>query len=444
MAKERIGIMGGTFNPIHQGHIDMARAAAAQEKLDHVLFLPTGNPPHKREGVADAEDRFRMMAAAVAPEPLFVPSRLEIDRTGTTYTIDTLTLLKEKYPKAQLYYIIGADTLLELCHWREYQQVLQLCTFLVCPRRDSASPEALAAEQERLTALGGSFIWVDMPAVDVSSTEVRQTLARRWIPELLPPAVVAYIRAAGLYGIRTALPLGRQWLDQLWQALSLKRFAHSLCVAYTARYLACIHELDPVQAECAGLLHDCAKCLPLEEMQRICHAHALTQDASLLASGNLLHALVGAHLAGERYQDCAKCLPLEEMQRICHAHALTQDASLLASGNLLHALVGAHLAGERYQISDPDVLRAIACHTTGKVGMSPLDMVVYLADKIEPSRAPYPGLDQVRTEASHSLPCAMLLSLEGTARHVRKGGKPLHPATQAVMDWLRAQSQTQK
>ena len=397
MAKERIGIMGGTFNPIHQGHIDMARAAAAQEKLDHVLFLPTGNPPHKREGVADAEDRFRMMAAAVAQEPLFVPSRLEIDRAGTTYTIDTLTLLKEKYPKAQLYYIIGADTLLELCHWREYQQVLQLCTFLVCPRRDSASPEALAAEQERLTALGGCFIWVDMPAVDVSSTEVRQTLARRWIPELLPPAVVAYIRAAGLYGIRTALPLGRQWLDQLWQALSLKRFAHSLCVAYTARYLACIHELDPVQAECAGLLHD-----------------------------------------------CAKCLPLEEMQRICHAHALTQDASLLASGNLLHALVGAHLAGERYQVSDPDVLRAIACHTTGKVGMSPLDMVVYLADKIEPSRASYSGLDQVRTEASRSLPCAMLLSLEGTARHVRKGGKPLHPATQAVMDWLRAQSQTQK
>lgn len=397
MAKERIGIMGGTFNPVHQGHIDMARAAAAQERLDHVLFLPTGNPPHKREGVADAEDRFRMMAAAVAQEPLFVPSRLEIDRAGTTYTIDTLTLLKEKYPKAQLYYIIGADTLLELCHWRNYQQVLGLCTFLVCPRRESAAPEALAAEQERLTALGGSFIWVDMPPVDVSSTQVRQTLSRRWIPELLPPAVVAYIRAGGLYGIRSALPLGHVWLDQLWQTLSLKRFAHSLCVAYTARYLACIHELDPVQAECAGLLHD-----------------------------------------------CAKCLPLEEMQRICHAHVLTHDASLLSSGNLLHALVGAHLAAQRYQATDPDVLRAIACHTTGKVGMSPLDMVVYLADKIEPSRAPYPGLEQVRAEAARSLPRAMLLSLEGTARHVRKGGKPLHPTTQAVIDWLRAQPQTQK
>lgn len=82
MAKERIGIMGGTFNPVHQGHVDMARAAAAQENLDKVLFLPTGNPPHKHEGVVDAEDRYRMVASAIAQEPAMVPSRLELERSG--------------------------------------------------------------------------------------------------------------------------------------------------------------------------------------------------------------------------------------------------------------------------------------------------------------------------------------------------------------------------
>ena len=154
--------------------------------------------------------------------------------------------------------------------------------------------------------------------------------------------------------------------------------------------------LDPVKAEAAGLLHD-----------------------------------------------CAKCLPLPEMQRICREHALTQDTSLLESGNLLHSIAGAYLAGSQYHMNDPDVLQAIACHTTGKVGMTELDMAVFLADKIEPSRAPYTfaGAGAGRCRALPASGYAML-SLEGTAKYVKKGGKPLHPASQAVADWLRASGQT--
>lgn len=391
MAKERIGIMGGTFNPIHQGHIDMARAAAAQENLDKVLFLPTGNPPHKHEGVVDAEDRYRMVASAIAQESSMVPSRVELERSGVIYTVDTLTLLKEKYPKAQFYYIIGADTLMELKHWRNYEKVLTLCTFLVCPRMGSASPLEMESERKRLTEMGGSFSYIRMLPVDTASTQIRNALAEGKEPPLLPPVVMEYIRARGLYGVESRLHLGQAWLEKLWEALSLKRFAHSLGVAFTARRLALIHGIDPIQAETAGLLHD-----------------------------------------------CAKCLPLEEMQRICQTHALTQDPALLESGNLLHSVAGAFLAASSYHVSDPDVLRAISCHTTGKVGMNPLDMIVYLADKIEPGRAPYPLLEQVRAAALLSLPRAMLLSLEGTAKYVKKGGKPLHPTTQAVVDWLRS------
>ena len=396
MAKERIGIMGGTFNPVHQGHIDMAHAAAAQAKLDSVLFLPTGNPPHKREGVVDAEDRYRMAAAAIAQDEVLTPSRLELDREGVIYTVDTLTILKDKYPRAQLFYIIGMDTLMELQHWRDYERVLTLCTFLVCPRQGAASYQTIEAERERLTSLGGSFIYVNMPPVNVSSTAVREALAAGQEPALLPPAVLEYIRACGLYGMHTELPMGHDWLQQLWEALSLKRFAHSLCVAFTARRLALLHGFDPVKAEAAGLLHD-----------------------------------------------CAKCLPLEDMQRICQEHHLTRDNTLLGSGNLLHSVAGAYLAEKVYHMDDPEVLQAIACHTTGKPGMTELDMAVFLADKIEPSRASYPTLEQVRAAAALSLPRAMLLSLEGTAKYVRKGGKTLHPASQATADWLRTVIQTQ-
>lgn len=175
-------------------------------------------------------------------------------------------------------------------------------------------------------------------------------------------------------------------------ALTSSVSAHSLCVAFTARRLALLHGLDPVKAEAAGLLHDCAKCLPLPEMQRICR---------------------GARAdAGTR--PCWK------------------------AATCFIPLPGAYLAGSQYHMNDPDVLQAIACHTTGKVGMTELDMAVFLADKIEPSRAPYPSLEQVRAAATLSLPRAMLLSLEGTAKYVKKGGKPLHPASQAVADWLRA------
>ena len=97
MAKERIGIMGGTFNPIHTGHIRMALAAKEQAGLDRVLVVPTGNPPHKQH-IAPAEDRWKMVCAACAQEEALTPSRIELDREGVIYTVDTLTLLREEYP----------------------------------------------------------------------------------------------------------------------------------------------------------------------------------------------------------------------------------------------------------------------------------------------------------------------------------------------------------
>ncbi len=389
MAKERIGIMGGTFDPVHQGHIRMAQCALESLHLDRVLMLPSGNPPHKPD-ITPAEDRYRMVCAACAGLTGLEPCREEVDRQGVIYTVDTLSILHEKYPKAELYYIIGADTLMELHKWRTYEKVLSLCTFLICPRSWNYTPKQLDEERKRLTALGGKLILLDMDLVDVSSTEVRQAIREGESTPHLPVQVRQYAQSAGLYGAPLRIPEGPRWLAMLFEDLSVKRFSHTLAVADTARRLALLHGLDPVKAEMAGLLHD-----------------------------------------------CAKCLPLKEMQRIARENGLTEDASILESGALLHSVVGAYLAQTKYGCTDAEVIAAILSHTTGQPGMSKLAMAVWLADTIEPTRTPYPLLDKTRMLAGLSLEKAMITSLEGTLQHVRKKGESVHPATAETLNWLK-------
>ena len=389
MAKERIGIMGGSFDPIHQGHIRMAQHALESQQLDRVLMLPSGNPPHKPD-ITPAEHRWRMVCAACAGIPGLISCREELDRTGVIYTVDTLSRLQEKYPKAELFYLIGADMLMRLHRWYRLEEVLQMCTFIVFPRTSAYTPQQLNDERKKLTAMGARILLMDMEVLDASSTDARQAIQEGGSTPQLPIAVRQYAQAAGLYGAELRIPQGPKWLEMLFQDLTVKRFAHTLAVADTARRLALLHGLDPLKAEIAGLLHD-----------------------------------------------CAKCLPLEEMQRIARENHLTEDESILASGALLHSVVGAYLARTKYGCEDDEVIQAILSHTTGKAGMTRLDMAVWLADTIEPTRAPYPLLDKTRMLAGLSLEKAMITSLEGTLQHVRKKGDAVHPATLETLDHLK-------
>ena len=390
MAKERIGILGGTFDPIHQGHIHMAQRALESQMLDQVLMLPSGNPPHKPD-ITPAEHRWRMLCAACAGIPGLTPCREELDRSGVIYTVDTLSRLQEKYPKAEFFYLIGADMLMRLHRWHRLEEVLQMCTFIVFPRTSTYTPQQLMDERRQLTDRGGRILLMDMDVLNASSTDARQAILEGESTPQLPVTVRQYAQTAGLYGAELRIPEGPQWLEMLFADLSVKRFSHTLAVADTARRLALLHGLDPIKAEIAGLLHD-----------------------------------------------CAKCLPLEEMQRIARENHLTEDASILESGALLHSVVGAYLARTKYGCTDDEVIQAILSHTTGRAGMTQLDMAVWLADTIEPTRAPYPLLDKTRMLASLSLEKAMITSLEGTLQHVRKKGYAVHPATAQTLDWLKS------
>jgi len=194
----------------------------------------------------------------------------------------------------------------------------------------------------------------------------------------------------GLSGETIDPALRRFWMEKLSAALTPSRFEHSLSVAKYARHLAGVHGICQRQAEEAGLLHD-----------------------------------------------CAKCMPLKEMRRIAEEHSLTDDPDLLSSGALLHSLVGAWVARNEYGMADPEVLDAISYHNTGHAGMSRLAMCVCLADSIEPTRESYPLLEQIRAFSEVSLEGALLLSLESTAAHVRSRGKFLHPRTRDTIAWLK-------
>ena len=196
---QHIGLMGGSLNPIHCGHLNMGRAALESGVVEQVLFLPSGNPPHKRTGLEDKRHRLAMVRLAVQGEACMDVCTEEIDREGVIYTVDTLTILREKMPGCRFHYLIGADTLRVLHTWRRAEDVIRLCAFLVIMR--PGEDEALVLEAaERWREKGADISFLPACMMDISSTEIRRRLASGCSLEgLVPAAVEAYIRENGLY-----------------------------------------------------------------------------------------------------------------------------------------------------------------------------------------------------------------------------------------------------
>lgn len=196
----RIGICGGTFDPIHMGHLLIAEAAREQLQLSRVLFIPNGNPPHKQGAVmADAAHRMEMVRLAVADNPYFIPDDREI-RAGVAYAVDTLTQLRQGNPSDEYVYIIGGDTLPELTTWRRYEELFRLCRFAVYPR-EGFSQEDIQAEAERLhERYALEYDLLSGPRFDLSSTDLRERIERdASLRYLLPADVWRYIENNGLY-----------------------------------------------------------------------------------------------------------------------------------------------------------------------------------------------------------------------------------------------------
>lgn len=388
----RTGLVGGTFDPIHNGHTALIKAALDSDRLDRVIVMPAGRPPHKeQQRVLPASYRLAMAEKAFAGLDGIVVSDLEISQKRRSYTIDTVKRLRPYLPdSSELVLVYGSDILLDLEHWYHPEEILQECPLLLARRGgyDAAEADRLADHlRQRYQAKIDFF---DCPEIDLSSSQIRQAISsgEPWQAHV-PSSVAHLIRKHGLYRFES------EWMNvpaEVWQAmldieqqliplLSRGRLLHSLNVALYALHLAQRHGLDVRQALVAGLLHDSAKCLQPR------------RQAELAAK------------AGD---------------------------PMLLTADLMHAPAGSVLAQEQFGIQDSQILKAILCHTTGCPQMSALDQIIYLADKIEPSR-PFDDLDPLRRMAEVDLDRAMSLCLHEVEAALKREGESLHPYSRALL-----------
>jgi nicotinate-nucleotide adenylyltransferase len=215
--KERVGLFGGTFDPIHCGHIRAAGEVLKRFSLDRVLFIPSFIPPHKgRTGIAPARDRLRMVELACREEPRFAASSIEVDAGEKSYSIITLEKVKRIYPGAWTFFVLGVDAFLEIETWRDHERVLEECLFIVMTRpgyRLEQADRVLGGPRgEKVHCMSKSekigedlfgarrIFFLPIPALDISSTEVRRRIERgETIKGLVPEAVGDYIRSHHLY-----------------------------------------------------------------------------------------------------------------------------------------------------------------------------------------------------------------------------------------------------
>ena len=278
----RIGILGGTFNPIHSAHVQMARIARDEASLERVLLVVAADPPHKRvDGAVPAEERYRLTQIALSGEERIEPSDLEIMRGGKSYTLLTLQQLSEENPGAELFLIVGSDMLADLPNWYHPEEVLSLAGVLCVPRigRNENDAETATMLKERY---GARVTMLSAKADLISSTEIRRRLlgglpTEGWMPEAVeyfPADVRAYQR-------------------QCRAALSEQRYRHVCGTMRAAADLAALWKQDEKRARIAALLHDCAKCLdPVTQ-------EVLSGDESGIHAVH--HAFAGAVLAKMEY-----------------------------------------------------------------------------------------------------------------------------------------------
>ena len=363
----KIGVFGGTFNPPHNGHVRLAKAAADELKLDKLLVIPSCIPPHKIAAkLADGQERLEMCRLAFGCDPRFEVSPMELERGSWSYTVETLRELKALYPDSELYFIVGSDMLESFDKWYLWQEILSLSVLCAASREEGYSPDL-----SRFGKLAERIKIITLDPLEVSSTQIRNS-AGEVSPELLDPKVAAYIREHGLYDDGLD-----RYRELLRGKLNPRRLFHSECVSECAGVLAERYGASVEKARLAGLLHDVMKNAPANEQL------ALMPDITPL---ELLNTKVWHQISGEAF--------------------LRQNGI----------------------VTDEEILGAVRWHTTGKAGMTLLEKIIYVADFISADRD-YKDVEVVRRLAYISLEHAILYTSRYTVNKMVSQDLLLHPAT---------------
>ena len=374
---QKLGILGGTFDPIHEGHLALGRAALRCHGLDGIVFLPMARPAH-REAEASAADRMSMCRLAVSGEPSFLISSAGM-ASGVKYALDTLGPLHREFPHAAFTYIIGADKLPGLPYWYGADKLFSQADFLCFPRIGVSTDGAVQKAREA----GARVTLLPDFSTPYSASVIRMETARYEDAPGLNLEVLCYMAERGLYQ--------QDFLPRVKTMMNPRRFLHTLGVRKEAVRLARLHRVPVQRAALAAVLHD-----------------------------------------------CAKGMPVKEMNRIAVENGLMDDPAMLSSGAMMHGPVGAYLARTQFGIRDEGVLNAIRSHTIGRPGMSMLEMCLFVADATEENREDYEGLRELRYLSDRSLPAAVLLSIQLTQQFLERTHRPFYPIVFETMDYLRS------
>ena len=375
----RTVLYGGTFNPIHRGHLNICLRAREAVEADEVLLMPAAQPPHKFAGcLAPDQDRLALCRLAVQGQDFLRVSDYEIRRGGRSYTVDTLRYLLAERPGEELWLLIGTDMFLTFTQWREWEEIGRMATLLVASREEG-DRERLLDQQQRLAERGVRSRLLQNPPMPMSSTQIREELRRDGTTGKVCPQVLVYIREKALY---LHPPEELDYLRRDSRPLMTDyRYRHSRGVEKQAVKMARRFGADQRKAALAGILHDVCKDMP---------KGALLQN--ILESG------------------------------------IINGIDFKASPQLIHSYAGALYLQSHMDIHDTEVIEAVRYHTTARAGMSLLETVVYLADLTSEDRE-YPDVGEMRRLCDTDLRKAMIHALTHTVKELTRRQKPICPDT---------------
>ena len=387
----KIGIYGGTFNPPHTGHLHAAKQAVQILGLDKLLLIPDRIAPHKEipAGSPVPQQRLEMLRIAAAGEEKMEVSDIELKREGASYSYLTVEALREIYPDAELFLLMGTDMFLSFDTWKNPERITRNATLAVMYRGEKGERAAIDAQKQRFEAEGAKIELVQNQILPISSTQLRRLIAFRCAGEFLPSGVENYIRENGLYD--TAAQWKNLPMEQLEpiviRLLNPNRVAHVLGCRDTAVALAKRWGADENDAARAGILHDITKALDGPLQLTLCREYGTILDEFGYKYPKTLHALTGS-------------------------------------------LVADRIFGE-----SPAVVSAICHHTTGKADMNLLEKIIYVADYMEPCRN-FPGVEKLRELAFADIDAALKLGLEMTLQHLKDLGEEVSPASREALEFL--------
>ncbi len=372
----KIALFGGSFDPVHREHINLAVKAKEELGLDKLYFIPSYRAPHKMLGaVAGGEDRLDLLRAACRSLPFAEADDTELKAEGTSYTFVTCRKFRENFPSAEIFFIVGADMLEDFFGWKNPDDILKNVRLAACGRG------CIYAENmhERFRArFGTDYLGLGFCGKEISSTDIRVALAFgdfAAAEKALPPDVFGLIRRRDLYRypcIEGALGL-----------LTEERKAHSERVARMACRRARSLNIPEEKALSAAMLHDCGKNVPLSDPK-------------------LKH--------------------------------FTPPEGVPAP--VLHQFTGAYLAEHFFGIKDEEILDAIRYHTSGREDMTPLGKLIFLSDMLEEGRN-FDGIESLREVFWKDIDLCLYLSFKRQLNYLKARNAPVYPLTQRAFDWLK-------